>query len=193
MKRFFEKRAASGCGFGNALRSPTIRRCEFLFALQVVVAGLVLASGCAHDPAKAPGAAATIDLVGKGGLRTTLSPYRGQVLVVELCASWSDPCLANSRAVSEACEVLCHRDDVHMVTILLDDLGPQGLLAYDILDVLQPVFLAGPNAREGKSALGPLTVIPRVLIFDREGVLVDEQSGGIANSSDIIAAVLRHV
>lgn len=159
-----------------------------VFAL-VAVSALVVAS-CAHNPALEKGATATFDLKGEGGQRGNVGQHLGQIVVVDVCASWSDPCLANARAVSEACEVLCPREDVHMMTVLLDELGAQGLAAYDLLELKQPVWLAGENARAGKSALGPLVTIPRVIVFDREGRLVSEQQGGIAQSKEIIEAVL---
>lgn len=177
-------------------------RCAPLFALRAIwpgrrggvfallaLAGLMLGS-CAHNPALEKGATATFDLKGRAGQRGNVGQHLGQIVVVDVCASWSDPCLANARAVSEACDVLCPREDVHMMTVLLDELGAQGLAAYDLLELKQPVWLAGENARAGKSALGPLTTIPRVLVFDREGRLVSEQTGGIAQSTAIIEAVL---
>ncbi len=73
--------------------------------------------------------------------------------------------------------------------MLLDELGPEGLAAYEVMGLQQDVWLAGPRAKAGESALGPLLTIPRVLIFDDTGALVSEQAGGIVRSADVIEEV----
>lgn len=179
-----------------ALRRPSWHPRVPVGLVRTLIRGVILVSSltsigsaCAHAPAKEPGAAATVDLTGVRGARSSLGAHRGQILVVELCASWSDPCLASAGAISEVCEVLCPRDNVHVVTILLDELGPEGLAAYEVMGLHQDVWLAGPRARAGESALGDLLTIPRVLIFDEEGALVSEQAGGIVRSADVIEEV----
>jgi|GEM_PF-1749022 len=120
-----------------------------------------------------------------------IAVHAGQVWVIDVCASWSTPCLVNARVMSEVCEVLCDRADVWVASILLDDDTSQdGVRIYrESMGVRQQVATADDALREGGSVLGPLGNIPRLVIVDADGQIVEDITGGTLNAPAVIRRV----
>jgi hypothetical protein len=135
--------------------------------------GWLLASGCATlgaevGPAPEQVYALCLPRVGGGGV--CLSEFRGQVLMVDLFVTW-----AHSSSL-----------DIPGYTVLESRLGPRGLAVVGValdeitqvvepfvrgMEVSYPVGLADRAVRSGASALGPVEVLPKLLVFDRRGRL----------------------
>lgn len=157
-----------------------------LTAAAVLVVAFGLA--CAHAQG-AMSALSSIETVDKDGRRGNLAYAAGDVVVIDICAAWSDPCLANAKAMSQACELLCG-DGVTMVSILLDELGKEAVSSYEnILGVKQTVLLPGPNTIAGQSVLGDMSGIPRLVIFDRDGKVKENLTGAVISGSGLIKRV----
>lgn len=156
-----------------------------------VLGGLALwgFGSCAHAPAASSAGLSSVDLRDADDTGASLRRYQGKILVLDLCAAWSDPCLLNARALDEACQIACG-DDVAMVSLLLDEPGQPALASYrEVLEVHQDVWLPGPRSQAGNSVLGPLQGIPRLVVWDREGRIVEDVAGGVTTR----AALLRRV
>lgn len=152
-----------------------------------------LPAGCAHLSDGPHLTLATVDVVDEKGTIHTPAQWSGKVVVIDLCAAWSDPCLLNARTVSDACAALCG-DNLAMVTILLDELGEQARESYvEVLGVRQEVYLPGPTVRAGKSALGDVAGIPRLLIFDRDGRLLERHDGRVLQNPALIDRVREYL
>ncbi|RMH19813.1 MAG: hypothetical protein D6701_04520 [Gemmatimonadetes bacterium] len=146
---------------------------------------------CAHEPAGPP-ALATIDIVDVEGHTGTLAYALGSVVVLDICAASVDVCLINARAMSEVCESQCKDGEVELVTLLVDETGVEAARSYlEIFEVKHRVYLPGPNARSGGSAIGSVMDVPRVLIFDREGRVVDDQVGAMLTPIPLVERILE--
>jgi hypothetical protein len=160
----------------------------------LVGAGLVFSTtlahlSCATTAEQGPPALATIAVVDEGGRETNLSYLIGKVVVLDVCAAWSDACIANATVFSRVCADLCG-DDVELLTLLLDDIaGPARHSYHSVLEVKQRVLLPAPSAFNGESALGSLAGIPRVVFFNRSGHLVDDVSGAVISEDGLRAQI----
>lgn len=160
--------------------------CSFLFAF-----ALVAVASCATVQEQGPPALATITVIDEGGRETNLSYLLGKVVVLDVCAAWSDACLANATAISHVCADLCG-DDVELLTLLLDDIaGPARHSYHSVLEVKQRVLLPGASTLAGESALGSLSGIPRVVFLDREGRIVDDVSGAVISEDGLRAEIAK--
>lgn len=158
-----------------------------LFAL-FVVAAPVAAPSCATVKG-GPQALASVDVIDREGRTSTLQTYAGMVVAVDVCASWAEACHLNARAIDAA-----HRElqgtDARFVTLLLDDLPVEALRAYvDVAGRDVPVVMAGPRTRAGRSVLGDVTGVPRLVVLDRNGVVVLDESGGVLSPEGLVRRV----
>lgn len=155
--------------------------------VQLLVLPLLALSGCAHVGAPAtPQTLASIDVQRADGTVTRLSDHLGKLVVLDVCAAWSNPCLLNARAVDQVCQAACG-DDVVVISMLLDEPGAPALLSYrDVLGASQTLVLPGPDAVAGRSVLGSLAGIPRLVIFDREGRIAEDITGGVVSPAGIL-------
>lgn len=157
-------------------------------ALAVAFGGL----SCAHGPpvgagAQGPSSVDTRDAQGRPG---TLADLGAKVIVVDVCAAWSDACLVNARVLDEACQAVCG-EDVALVTLLLDEPGPTAVESYRaVMGTKRPVLSPGPRTLAGQSALGAIgDAIPRLVIFAADGSIVDDQAGGILSAHGVVNRV----
>jgi hypothetical protein len=159
-----------------------------------VVLGLssaLAASSCATVADTGPPAIATIAVLDERGHETNLSYLLGKIVVLDVCAAWSDACLANATAFSRVCADLCG-DDVELLTLLLDDIsGPARQSYHSVLEVKQRVLLPAESAQNGESALGSLTGVPRVVFFDRAGRIVDDVAGAVISEDGLRAQIAK--
>lgn len=133
--------------------------------------------GCAHTPPPGPPALTTFDFIDDEGTTRTLARFLGKVVLLDLCMASVDPCLLNAKAVSEACDATCG-DEVVMVTLLVDDMGPEPVASYrKILKVRQDVHEAGPKVINGQTAIGTVGMVPRLILFNKEGHIVEDVGG----------------
>ena len=145
--------------------------------------------GCAHTPDDGRAPLHAVDVVDAQGAGSTLAFTQGKVTVVDVCAAWADACLINAREISQACESVCG-DDVAMVSILLDETGPQAIESYyDVLGAQQQVFSPGARARAGDTVLGELTGVPVLYLFDADGDLVERVDGAVINAPGLVRRV----
>lgn len=154
------------------------------------LAALLGLSSCAHPgEARLPSTLASIDVVDPGKGPASLAPLLGKVVVLEVCAAWSDACLLNARALDEVCRAACG-EDVAVVSLLLDDPGRAAVESYrEVLGVSQKVLLPGPRTREGASVLGPIEGIPRLVLFLRDGRIAEDVVGAVVSPQGILERV----
>jgi hypothetical protein len=159
-----------------------------LLALLLALAASALS--CAHGPgAGGEDPRATVDVRLPGGGMSTLRAVGGKITVLDVCAGWSAPCVANARAMSEACDVVCG-EDVGVVTMLLDEEAETAVQSYrEVLGVSHTVVLPGPRTLAGQTALGNVLDIPRIVIFAPDGRVIEDEVGGVVSAVGIVKRV----
>jgi hypothetical protein len=179
-----------------AANPPTRPGGRWRLRVAVALSWTVLAAACAHRSHQPlditlPSGHPRID-----GAVHPLAIRPGQLLVLDLCASWAPPCAGNARVVSDARALLADaREQLLFVTILLDD---ETLLAtaagayHEIYGAEQLVVGAGPALRAGETVLGPVVAVPRLAVIDHEGrVRLDEMVAYTVSDSQDLAARIR--
>lgn len=157
----------------------------------VFVLLLVMFQGCAHFSEDRKNVLSEIDVFTEEGAERNLGYALGKITVMDICAAWSNACLHNARMVDKACVQLCG-DDVEMMSILLDDLHEAALQSYrNVLMVHQKLYRPSDAFRFGKTSLGPLRSIPRLLIFDRQGRLVKDIKGGVISAEGLVQQISK--
>lgn len=151
---------------------------------------MALLASCAHTPEGSTLGPSSVDTVDSRGNASNLGALGAKVLVVDVCAAWSDACIVNSRALTEACDEVCG-EDAQVVTLLLDKPGEPAIVSYEnVLEVSYPVLLPGPRTLEGESALGQVgEAIPRLIIFGPDGRIAADEAGGILSAHGIVNRV----
>lgn len=161
-----------------------------LFAPALLLPALLgcLTEGCASVPRPT---SESVDFVMPDGRRSDLSALRGRVVVVDVCASWASACNLNARVLDEVAEALAG-EPVEVITLLFDDgpLARQAQRSYvEVLGVRHLVTLAGSRVLAGTSLLGDSRDVPRLLVVDREGRVVLDQTGGIVSVAGVVERV----
>ena len=138
-------------------------------------------------PADDKGGLPAVDVVdphtGRAG---TMAFAVGKVTFVDVCVAWSDACLINAQALSEACKVVC-REGTEVVSILLDEQGAAAADSYqDVIGVAHKVLLPGPRVRAGDTVLGDVTGVPILYVFDADGDLDERVDGAVVNAPGLI-------
>lgn len=169
----------------------TIRPAALCFAALTALGGISGIS-CAHGPdeGSAPRGPSSVDTRDAQGRPSTLADLGARVIVVDICAAWSDACLVNARVLDEACQSVCG-EDAALVTLLLDEPGPAALESYRaVMGTKRPVLSPGPRTLAGQSALGEVgDAIPRLVIFAPDGTIVADEEGGILSAHGIVNRV----
>jgi hypothetical protein len=162
-----------------------VRPKSALFAL-LFLAGAGLAGSCAHGAQGARDPRATIDTVDVDGRVATLASFGEKVVVLDVCAGWSDACLINAAELEKVCNARCG-SDVAVVSLLMDQPGEPALRSYrEVMGVHYELRLPGARAAAGESELGSLADIPRLVIFDRDGRVVDDIKGGVLSAAGVL-------
>ena len=147
--------------------------------------------GCAHHSKTQSVLLGEINVLTAEGAPRNLSYALGKVVVVDICAARNNACLHNARMMDNACAQLCG-DDVEMMSILLDDLHEAALASYrNVLSVRQKLYIPAEDFRLGETALGPLSEIPRLLIFDRQGKLIKDIRGAVISGDGLVQQVSK--
>jgi hypothetical protein len=149
--------------------------------------------GLACATTSKPGMGASVDFVDGNGREATLGAFAGKVIVLDVCASWATACNINAKVLDEVAVALAEKKrggDVVLITVLLDegDMGKVAMQSYaETLGVKHPVFMASSRVRAGTSVLGEAGYVPRIVLFDREGRVRFDDSGGVVNVEGLLA------
>jgi hypothetical protein len=170
----------------------TSQRTNTVLALLLpLVLHLALLQSCAHFGEDKKNILSEITVLTEEGVERNLGYALGKITVVDICAAWSNACLHNATMMDKACVQLCG-DDVEMMSILLDDLHEAALHSYrNVLMVHQKLYTPSEDFRTGKTPLGPLRSIPRLLIFDRQGRLVKDIEGAVISAEGLVQQILK--
>lgn len=152
-------------------RHPSIIKLASLCALIFI---LIIASSCGDTP---KGPVSGIRLPDIEGRMTSLSDYKGRVVLLNFWATWCPPC----------------QDEIPDFIKLQEELGPKGLtivgISVDSDDVSEvrnysrqlrinyPILYAGEKVEESVEAVGGFRGIPTSFVIDREGKIVKKISG----------------
>ena len=182
---------SDACDSGTLRRRPAARAASPATQWRAAFALAAIAAVGACATAPKTGLGGSIDFRDADGHEGTLAALRGNVIVIDLCASWAAACNVNAKVLDEA-QLAFAGQRVELVTILVDegDVGREALRAYrDVLGVKHAVVLAGARVRAGTSALGDAGYVPRLVILDGDGAVVVDDSGGVINLQGLVARV----
>jgi thiol-disulfide isomerase/thioredoxin len=150
---------------------------------------LLIAGGlsCATEGPRVsgPALAAPLDLTlpTVQGEPLDLAALRGQVVVVDLMATWSMACQSEIRTFRRLLARYGGRG-VRVVSIAMDAQTPVLVRTYvETLRIGWPVALASPDVIEGGSPLGRILEVPRTLILDRRGFVRFDHSGDLGEEA----------
>lgn len=188
--------AGSWCVSGYAVAPPPpppARRTRGgLRRLSLLLLGFAVALSCAHgsDGRGALRGLASVDLRTVEGELFTLADLDAEVLVVDVCAVWSDACLLNGRILDEAATTLS-QEPVQVITVLVDEAGAPAVQGYRaVMGTSRLVALPGPRSTSGRSELGLLdAAIPRVVIFGPGGDIEADLPGGLLSTHGLVRRV----
>jgi len=148
----------------------------------LIVAGLVLAA-CSGpqgkplgEPVVASGVHMTLSRLGGGKL--AIERYRGAPVLITMFTTWSLRCQAEASQFVQIHDREGGRG-LRVVGIALDDLMRVSLLKTYVgfVGFRFPVLLAEPNNLELVGGLGPTKQVPRTVLLDREGRIVQDHGG----------------
>lgn len=148
-----------------------------------VAAGLLLAlSACAHDPgpgqATLPDTRVALRLVDIGGETLNVAALRGQVVLLTVMTTWSEPAFLEVPLLSELQREYAE-DGFVVVAVLLDD-DPRVMpifrdtfqIPYRVTRAYDPAGLTGDQG-----PFGPIGVLPTSVLLDREGHIAARMDG----------------
>jgi len=119
-----------------------------------------------------------------------ISRYRGNVVLVDLFATWCLPCMKLTPAYVQLHHQYADRGFT-VIGVGLDDQGPRVIEPYiEYHRVPYPVFLPSLAMRDGVTVLGPLTALPFAVLLDRKGRIVASFAGA---GDDEFARLMRAV
>ncbi|MFZ9886992.1 MAG: TlpA family protein disulfide reductase [Myxococcota bacterium] len=175
-----------------SLLPPTRRTWASLPCFRLLLCSVAVTLSCAHGGPSARGlrGLASVDLRTVDGEQLTLAQLDAKVIVVDVCAVWSDACLLNGRVLDEVAATLA-KEPVQVVTLLVDEAGPPAVEGYRaVMGTSRLVALPGPRSLAGQSELGPLEdAIPRVVIFGPRGDIVADLPGGLLSAHGLVRRV----
>lgn len=165
---------------------------EVPYMRPVLILCLLLHAACVHpEGIGGTSALASIDVVDATGRTFTLWAQRDKALVVDFCAAWSDPCLLNARALHTV-RTQTRETHVKVISILMDTMGKVAVQSYqNVLDFEHEVLLPGPALRAGRTALGPIHTIPRLVLFAPGGNILEDIAGNVVSASGILARLRK--
>lgn len=184
------------CVFGYAVSrrppSPARRTYGGLRRLCLLLWSLALALACAHrgDGGATLRGPASVDLRTVDGELFTLADVDAEVIVLDVCAVWSDACLLNGRTLDEAAAILAE-EPVQVLTVLVDEAGAPAVRGYRAtMGTSRLVVLPGPRSTAGQSELGRLdAAIPRVVIFGPGGDIEADLPDGLLSTHGLVRRV----
>jgi thiol-disulfide isomerase/thioredoxin len=152
------------------------RRVDVLLAL-----GLALAAGCAHrpDPAQAtlPESRVALRLLDVEGETLNLGGLRGQVVLLTVMTTWSEPALLEVPLLTEL-----QRDYAGSLTVVAVFLDPDPRVLAIFRDTFQvPYRVTRPHDPAGltgaEGPFGPIGVLPTSVLLDRDGRIAARMDG----------------
>lgn len=123
---------------------------------------------------------ASISVQELDGRSATLGALRGRPGVVYLLTTGCDACLADLAKLRSLHERYGERG-LRVVAVVLDPTGATVARPFaESLALPFPVVVAGEALRDGKTALGPVTGVPRVLVVGRDAQVRADLDGVVA-------------
>lgn len=141
-------------------------RADLSRMLSLVLAGHKDEARAQAPPPAAPEIAALPDvaITGLDGKRLVRGDLAGRVVAVELWATWCPPCRGTLRWLGELAKANGDRLTVIAVAVKSDEADVRKLAAE-----LQVPFVWAMGTPELVRALGDVTAVPTILVFDRQG------------------------
>lgn len=161
------------------------RMCIRLAALTLLAAGTAEAQPPQLNAARNPMADLTWSLFTLAGARTTLEPFRGQVLVINSWATWCEPCVAELRSMAALRAAV---PDSGVVFALVASQRAAPVAAFVRRRALQlPVYLEASPA----PAVYRFEAVPTTWVIDRGGRIVLRQRGAVHWDTPEMRSLLR--
>jgi thiol-disulfide isomerase/thioredoxin len=147
--------------------------------------------GLTHYAASSRATAATIDGATLSGGQFTLSSVRGDVVVVNVWASWCGPCRAESPALARASAHFAGQP-VRFVGIDEQDGSAQAKAFVAATGAAYPDLVDSEGKVLARLRVLPQAAVPSTLVLDREGRIADRVIGPVteAQITSLVSSVL---
>ena len=138
--------------------------------MRAAALALLVIAGCAHDPATAlPTHRVAARFIDNEGRPVSLAGLRGQIVLVQVMTTWSDPALMELPGFADL--AVKYAEDFQVVIVTLDEdprMRAMFATAFDMpflfLGVEEPRRFSGPDG-----PLGEIGVLPTSFLLDRDG------------------------
>jgi thiol-disulfide isomerase/thioredoxin len=147
--------------------------------------------GLTHYAASSRAMAATIDGPTLAGAQFTLSSVIGDVVVVNVWASWCGPCRAESPALARASAHFAGQP-VRFVGVDEQDGSEQAKAFVTSTGATYPVLVDSEGKLLARLRVLPQAAVPSTLVLDRRGRIADRVIGPVteAQITSLVSAVL---
>jgi cytochrome c biogenesis protein CcmG/thiol:disulfide interchange protein DsbE len=128
------------------------------------------------------------DGIGPVGERVALADLRGRTVIVNIWASWCDPCEKEAPILDEIARVYRERgqDDVVVLGVDVRDLSEDALAFYDEYDLSYPSLRDRSDEASGDFEI---TGVPETYVIDPEGRIAYRQIGEVRSVDEMVELV----
>ena len=126
------------------------------------------------------------------GPQFSLSSALGKVVVINVWASWCDPCRAESPALARAAQHFAGQP-VQFVGIDERDGNTQARAFVAATGIAYPNLVDGDGTLLGRLRVLPQAAVPSTLVLDRQGRVADRVIGAVTQTEiqSLVAALLK--